>query len=163
MARALTSGPLVVTARWVSDMCALFERTHDVLDHQGCRNGPPANKKIGASEALEIIHILIDSPEQMLTEDHAEFEASTGKMVHYSTFCKAVKALGFTRGTVRCVCVCVCSHVSVLRRLTPCLWGLWGWGAVLCFLIVVTFVLAVAAVRARTRRASLKRVLAHIS
>ena len=45
----------------------------------------------------ELLGILLDSPEDMLKEHHASFCAKTGLEPHISTFCRAVRRLGFSR------------------------------------------------------------------
>lgn len=97
----LSAGPLQVTTRWVSEMYALFEETGDVESVQGARTAPPANRAMSAADSLRLIHQLLDHPEMMLVEHHALFEASSSTTLHISTFCRAVKALGFTRKRVR--------------------------------------------------------------
>ena len=48
----------------------------------------------------ELVKMLVDSPETMLKEHFRAFCAKTGCLQHISTFCRAVKRLGFTRKRV---------------------------------------------------------------
>jgi len=47
-----------------------------------------------------LVQMLVDSPESMLKEHFRVFCAKTGVLCHISTFCRAVKRLGFTRKKV---------------------------------------------------------------
>ena len=103
-ARKLTLGPMVVSSKWVRDLWELFDVTGDVQSHQGRREAPPANLIIDELAALEIINQILDHPEYALLEHHAAFQSSTRTSVHLSTFCKAVRRLGFSRQRVSASC-----------------------------------------------------------
>jgi hypothetical protein len=93
----------------VSTIWYLFVETGDVQSNMGKRAAPPANLIIDHRADLELIDILISAPEATLHEHLATFEAETGLSVHISTFCQAVRRLGFTRRKV-------CAPLSLLSR-----------------------------------------------
>ena len=101
VASALTMGPMKITAQWVKTMWELFQETGDVESRQGQRVAPPANLIVDHAAAHALVQQLLDSPDATLNEHKAEFESSTGKAIHISTFCRAVWRLGFTRQRVK--------------------------------------------------------------
>ena len=88
-----------VSAAWVRAMSNLFDETGDVKSHQGVRPGGagPPNRIMDTTADRALIDQLLDSPEFQLVEHHARFTTETGIDIHISTFCKAVRRLGFTR------------------------------------------------------------------
>jgi transposase len=100
VADRLTMGPMRVTAAWVKSMWELFEHTGDVESRQGQRDAPPANLIVDDAAAHTLIQQILDAPGLTLSEQKAEFELTTGKTIHISTFCRAVRRLGFTRQKV---------------------------------------------------------------
>lgn len=101
VAEQLSKGPLIVEARWVKEMWERFQETGEVANMQGLRESPPANTIMDDSAARVVIDQILENPEWTLNEHLVEFEASTGKSVHISTFCQAVRRLGFTRQRVQ--------------------------------------------------------------
>ena len=99
VAHDLSAGPLQVEARWVRDLWNRFEQTFEVASHRGRGPGnrPPI---IDHAASLDLIDLLLDSPEHTLQEHHAVFESRTGFDVPMSTFCQAVKRVGFSRQKV---------------------------------------------------------------
>lgn len=85
-----------VSPAWVGTVYEHYELTGET-EAPVLTGHAPANQKMTWAAATQLIDILLDSPEALLVEHHSEFEAETGVHVHYSTFCKAVHALGFTR------------------------------------------------------------------
>jgi len=96
VAHDLSAGPLQVEARWVRDLWNRFEQTFEVASHRGRGPGnrPPI---IDHAASLDLIDLLLDSPEHTLQEHRAVFESRTGFDVPMSTFCQAVKRVGFSR------------------------------------------------------------------
>jgi len=86
--------------RTVQSIWDRFVETRGVAFYSGQRQAPPANRVIDTRADLELIDILLDSPEATLHEHHAKFEVETGLSVHISTFCQAVRRVGFSRTKV---------------------------------------------------------------
>lgn len=101
VAEKLSMGPMIVEARWVKKMWELFLDTGDVQSRQGERAAPPANLIMDELAAWHLIDQLLSEPEFTLNEHHAEFQRETSTTIHISTFCRAVKSLGFSRQRVR--------------------------------------------------------------
>jgi transposase len=118
-----SAGPMVLDPRTVEGVWNRFVETGDVLDHQGKRLAPPANQILDARADMELIDILISSPEATLQEHHSCFEAETGLSVHISTFCQAVRRLGFTRRKVTSKDVAMRHSTRLPLTLLPCLSG----------------------------------------
>ena len=75
IAERLSVSNMPVTAKWVERMWHLFEETGDVQDHQGCRQGPPANQIIDEPTAQLIIDTILDAPACVLLRVRARCEA----------------------------------------------------------------------------------------
>ena len=121
VADRLSMGPMRVTADWVKTMWKLFMDTGGVESRQGQlkgqRDAPPANLIIDDAAARVLVDQLLDSPSFTLNEHKAEFEASTGKAIHISTFYHAVWRLGFTRQKLQHYAQARDEHAAALFRL----------------------------------------------
>jgi hypothetical protein len=91
VASALSMGPMQITAQWVKTVWVVFQETGDVESRQGQRVAPPANLIVDHAAAHALVQQLLDSPDATLNEHKAEFESSTGKAIHISTFCVSAR------------------------------------------------------------------------
>ena len=82
----------------VRRVLSCYEEHNDVWPPgHGCHLGSPV---MSAEDEWVLLQLLVDSPEDMLQEHFKAFCAQTGCLCHISTFCRAVKRLGYTRKQV---------------------------------------------------------------
>lgn len=79
----------------------LWRRTKDVVpEGKPGHRGPVPN--LTDDQKDQLVKLLVDEPQNLLKEHHADFVAITGEdSMHISTFCRAVAALGFSRKRLR--------------------------------------------------------------
>ena len=92
---------LAVSFNYVNNVWRRFRETGSVATHQGHRSAPPANTTLSYKEDIAIVHLIIDSPRATMHEQRAAFILETGAEIAYSTFCRAVRRLGYSRVKVR--------------------------------------------------------------
>ena len=71
--------------------------TGDVATHQGASIFPRSDRTLTRLEDWKIMRQIFDAPRVQLKEHKAKFRLSTGVLISYGAFCKAVHRLGFTR------------------------------------------------------------------
>ena len=73
------------------DILNRFFLTGDVATFQGRRDAPPVNKVMSAKDDLWLLCSVIDDPSATLDQRAASFKLATGKAVHVSTLCRALR------------------------------------------------------------------------
>lgn len=94
---------LGVSRAYVRDVLARFDRTGDVATHQGQGADPLARRALTRLECLQIVGQLVSAPRVTLKDQRAQFVLDSGVTISYGAFCRAVKALGYTRKIIRAV------------------------------------------------------------
>jgi transposase len=74
-----------------ADILNRFFLTGDVATFQGHRDAPPVNKVMSAKDDLWLLCSVIDDPSATLDQRAASFKLATGKTVHVSTLCRALR------------------------------------------------------------------------
>ena len=97
--KKMSDTPLRVSSRTAQRIMKCFKEHGDVW--------PPAHslarrpgRLMTEEDDRVLVHMLVSSPESMLEEHFREFCGRTGCLMHMSTFCRAVKRLGYTRKQV---------------------------------------------------------------
>lgn len=94
----IVASPLRVSESTVKRVLAYYDEGGDVWPNTSPEYVAP--RVIGEEDEWELIRMLVDTPEAMLKEHFRVFCSKTGCLCHISTFCRAVKRLGFTRKKV---------------------------------------------------------------
>ena len=97
-AHQLKASPLKVSYTTARSIMACFEEHGDVFPPGHERARPRNSRIMTAADDWALVKLLVDSPESMLKELFAAFCRQTGCL---STFCRAVKRVGFSRKKVR--------------------------------------------------------------
>ena len=97
-AHQLKASPLKVSYTSARSIMACFEEHGDVFPPGHERARPRNSRIMTAADDWALVKLLVDSPESMLKELFAAFCRQTGCL---STFCRAVKRVGFSRKKVR--------------------------------------------------------------
>ena len=101
----IAEGPLRVSTQYVRNVWNRYWWTGDVATHQGKRDAPPANQIWDVESDMALIQSLTDHPRWQLKDHFAGLvNMEDGKRVSYSTVCKAVWRLGFSRQKIRSIC-----------------------------------------------------------
>ena len=99
-AEQLANTPLRVSCSTARRIMACFEEHDDVFPPGDNRARPCGSQTMTLADDWTLIKLLVDSPESMLKELFADFCRQTGCLMHRSTFCRAVKRVGFSRKKV---------------------------------------------------------------
>ena len=92
---------LDVSPHYVRDVLARYDSTGDVETHQGQGANHWDRRVFTYQDDLHIIQLLLETPRARLMDHRAQFILESGVYVAYSSFCGAVRRLGFTRKKVR--------------------------------------------------------------
>ena len=88
--------PLRVSLRTAQRIIGCFKAHRDVWPPSHFLARRPRRQMTEEDDRV-LIRMLVSSPESMLKEHFREFCGRTGCLMHVSTFCRAVKRLGYTR------------------------------------------------------------------
>ena len=88
--------PLRVSHRTAQRIMKCFKEHGDVWPPSHSLARRPRRQMTDEDDRV-LIRLLVSSPESMLKEQFREFCGRTGCLMHVSTFCRAVKRLGYTR------------------------------------------------------------------
>ena len=88
--------PLRVSLRTAQRIMKCFKAHRDVWPPSHSLARRPRRQMTEEDDRV-LIRMLVSSPESMLKEHFREFCGRTGCLMHVSTFCRAVKRLGYTR------------------------------------------------------------------
>ena len=93
---------LGISAHYVRDVLDRFDEwPHDLETHQGVGANHVDRRTLTAAEDMKIVMQLVASPRVTLKDQRAQFILETGVLISYSSFCQAVRRLGYTRKKVR--------------------------------------------------------------
>ena len=90
-----------IHVRTYKRIMSLFNRTGDVVLESNPRHRGPL-PQLTEEQKEQLVELLVSEPSNMLKEHHEDFLRILGDdAMHISTFCRAVKALGFSRKKLR--------------------------------------------------------------
>jgi len=102
----LSSGPFKVTREQIRHVVRKFHKTGHVLSRTGVARQQDAARREGRivfnkARCRVLVELLLDSPDDYLSELRAKFTARTGVRSSLMTLCRAIKAAGYSRKNAR--------------------------------------------------------------